>query len=103
MQELFVAIDEDGDGAISSEELWGFILMCLRLGRVTPELAELVKQKFDQAPVDGKGNVSKADGDAALAAVVTALLQKYDVDGNQQIDLQEFSKLYPMLRLSQGQ
>jgi Ca2+-binding EF-hand superfamily protein len=95
MQELFVAIDEDGDGAISSQELYSFILMCMQFWRVTPELAALVNEAFEKAPKDKAGRTK------ALSAVVDELLGKYDIDGSGQIEVQEFSKLYPVLRLAQ--
>jgi Ca2+-binding EF-hand superfamily protein len=100
MQELFVAIDEDGDGTISSQELYSFILMCMRLGRVTPELSSMIGKKFDEAK-DGEGKVTSAAMTKLLSAVVHELLDKYDIDGSGQIEVQEFSKLYPVLRLAQ--
>ena len=88
MNALFAIIDEDGDGFITGQELFSFIQLCFKLPSACgKELGELLE-----------GKRLKLGG---VSDVVSSLLAKYDLDGNDKIDLQEFSKLYPVLRVSE--
>jgi len=81
-------IDEDGDGFITGQELFSFIQLCFKLPSACgKELGELLE-----------GKRLKLGG---VSDVVSSLLAKYDLDGNDKIDLQEFSKLYPVLRVNE--
>ncbi len=68
----------------------------IRLNRPTPQLEAVAKKKIaEHRDQDGKLDVG-----AWLEDIVHTLLSHFDVDKNQQIDLQEFRKLCPMLRLA---
>jgi len=45
MGTLFAAIDEDGDGSINAQELYSFLLVCIKLGRLTDEVVGMVKKE----------------------------------------------------------
>jgi hypothetical protein len=45
MGALFAAIDEDGDGSINAQELYTFLLVCIKLGRLTDEVVGMLKKE----------------------------------------------------------
>jgi Ca2+-binding EF-hand superfamily protein len=74
MGTLFAAIDEDGDGSISAQELYSFLVICGKLGRLTDEVIGMLEKE-----VRAHMNVSSALSSLSLSLTPFALRFKHRI------------------------